>query len=101
MFTATFVGVRFLVLSLPAGLGVRHLAVLAFSVGVGFTMSLFIAQLAFTDAGALIGAKVSVLVAGLVSGLLALLAGRALLSDRVEDEGRATSADEAEQFVDR
>jgi Na+/H+ antiporter NhaA len=48
--------------------------------GVGFTMSLFIAQLAFTEPHLLAAAKVGVLVASGLAGILALVFGRLLLT---------------------
>ena len=38
--------------------------------GIGFTMSMFIAALAFTDSGLLDQAKLSILIASLLSGFL-------------------------------
>jgi NhaA family Na+:H+ antiporter len=64
---------------LPAGLSLRHLAVLGCVAGVGFTMALFIAPLAFADAQLLAAAKLGVLLASLLAALLGLLLGRALL----------------------
>ena len=41
--------------------------------GIGFTMSIFIAQLAFTDSGFVAFSKVSVLIASFIAALLGLL----------------------------
>ncbi|HEY1534953.1 MAG TPA: Na+/H+ antiporter NhaA, partial [Polyangiaceae bacterium] len=65
--------------ALPTGLNVRHLAVLGTVAGIGFTMSLFIAQLAFIDASLLAAAKLGVLVASAVAMVVGLLLGRAVL----------------------
>jgi NhaA family Na+:H+ antiporter len=46
--------------------------------GIGFTMSLFIASLAFADADVLATAKVAILVASLVAGTAGLLLLRRL-----------------------
>jgi NhaA family Na+:H+ antiporter len=81
---------------LPAGLGSGHLIVLGIVAGVGFTMSLFIAQLAFHGGGAqLAAAKLGVLTASGAAAVLALLVGRALLSPEGVAEA-VRSADEAE-----
>jgi len=64
---------------LPNGLSTRHLLVLGIAAGIGFTMSLFIAQLAFEDPTLLGAAKLGVLVASALAMLVALLAGRVLL----------------------
>lgn len=82
--------------ALPLGLTAGHLVVLGVVAGVGFTMSLFIAQLAFHGGGALLAAsKLGVLAASGAAAVLALLAGRALLSPH-RAAGAARSADEAE-----
>ncbi|HEY5376849.1 MAG TPA: Na+/H+ antiporter NhaA, partial [Polyangiaceae bacterium] len=65
--------------ALPAGLNVRHLAVLGTVAGIGFTMSLFIAQLAFADASLLGAAKLGVLAASGVASILSLSIARAVL----------------------
>jgi NhaA family Na+:H+ antiporter len=44
--------------------------------GIGFTMSIFIANLAFDDAGLLAAAKFAVLVASALAATLGLLLGR-------------------------
>jgi NhaA family Na+:H+ antiporter len=80
---------------LPRGLTLRHLVVLGVIAGIGFTMSLFIAQLAFTDASSLAAAKIGVLVASAASAIVGLALGRALLRP-VVIAGAARTADEAE-----
>jgi NhaA family Na+:H+ antiporter len=93
---AIWLVVRFRVGTLPAALRSSHLIVLGVVAGVGFTMSLFIAQLAFHGDGAhLAAAKLGVLTASGAVAVLALLLGRALLPSAGAAEG-ARSADEAE-----
>jgi NhaA family Na+:H+ antiporter len=92
---ACALALRFKIALLPAGLGTRHLVVLGSVAGVGFTMALFIAQLAFTDLSLLGAAKLGVLLASGVASLIALLLGRALLHPVVVAEA-AQTADEAE-----
>ena len=82
--------------SLPAGLGSSHLLVLGVVAGVGFTMSLFIAGVAFSAGGApLAASKLGVLTASGVAAALALLVGTVLLSPK-GSAGAARSPDEAE-----
>lgn len=64
---------------LPSGLGKRHVLVLGTVAGIGFTMSLFVAELAFEDERLLGAAKLGVLIASGVAGLLALAVGRFML----------------------
>jgi Na+:H+ antiporter, NhaA family len=85
--------------SLPAGVTFRHLVVLGVVAGVGFTMALFIADLAFTDAGLLNGAKLGVLAASVGAAALALILGRTLLDASPSALG-AQTADEAERSTE-
>jgi len=63
----------------PQGLGRRHFVVLGVLAGVGFTMAIFIAQLAFTDPALLAAAKLGVLGASGVAALTTLVMGRLVL----------------------
>ncbi len=80
---------------LPRGLGARHLVVLGVVAGVGFTMAIFIAQLAFSNANLLAAAKVGVLVASGAAAVVGLVLGRVLLRP-TERKDIAQIADEAE-----
>ncbi len=76
------VGVSWLALrsgvgALPSGMTSWSLVGGAAAAGIGFTVALFIATLAFTDADALAQAKVGVLLGSLVSAVLAVLVLRA------------------------
>jgi len=85
--------------TLPAGVGASHLVVLGLVAGVGFTMALFVAQLAFSDAAFLSAAKLGVLVASGAAAVFALAVGRLLLPAALV-AGAATSADEAESSTE-
>jgi NhaA family Na+:H+ antiporter len=82
--------------SLPLGVTFRHLTVLGVVAGVGFTMALFIAELAFVDADLLAAAKLGVLAASLGAGVVALVLGRLTLA-AAPAPGAALTADEAER----
>lgn len=90
---------RLKIATCPAGIGYRHLTVLGVVAGVGFTMALFIAHLAFKDASLLASAKLGILLASAIAAMLALLLGRVLLSP-VPITGAAESADEAESSTE-
>jgi NhaA family Na+:H+ antiporter len=90
---------RLRVASLPRGLTPRHLVVLGVVAGVGFTMALFIAQLAFKDPSMLAAAKLGVLTASAAAASLGLLLGRALLPT-ANVAGAAQTADEAESSTE-
>lgn len=64
---------------LPVGVGASGLIVLGVVAGVGFTMSLFVAQLAFVDAQLLGAAKLGVVCASALAACLALVLGHLLL----------------------
>jgi NhaA family Na+:H+ antiporter len=97
---ACALALRLRVAALPAGLGARHLTVLGLAAGIGFTMSLFIAQLAFGAGTSLANAKLGVLGGSVLATVAALLAGRALL-DAAPVPGAAESADEAESSTEK
>jgi NhaA family Na+:H+ antiporter len=58
---------------LPAGVAWRHLLGAAWLGGIGFTMSLFIAQLAFTDASTIEQAKLGILIGSAISAFAGLI----------------------------
>jgi NhaA family Na+:H+ antiporter len=84
---------------LPQGMTTRHLLVLGVVAGVGFTMALFIAQLAFTDVRLLAAAKLGVLAASCGAAILGLVLGRVLLAPGAAT-GAAETADEAESSTE-
>ena len=55
--------------SLPKGVNWKHIYAVGWLAGIGFTMSLFIAGLAFSDEGHLITAKVGIMAGSLIAGL--------------------------------
>ena len=64
--------------ALPAGVRWAHVVLLGLLGGIGFTMSIFIANLAFEDAQLLASAKLGVLVASGLAAALGLVLGRCL-----------------------
>lgn len=72
---ASWLAVRLRLASLPAGISWRHIHGAGWLGGIGFTMSLFVAGLAFADESLLTIAKVGILTAS----ALAALAGSAIL----------------------
>ena len=92
--TMTWLAVRTGLGRLPDGVGARTAFGVAALGGVGFTVSLFIAPLAYPDAGLADSAKIGVLGGSAVSAILgaAILAGRpGRPSARQRDEGPARS----------
>jgi NhaA family Na+:H+ antiporter len=88
------------VVRLPSGLRFVHVLVLGSVAGIGFTMAIFIAQLAFAESALLTAAKLGVLAASLVAGGLGLTLGRVLLSVPTAVTAMAQTADDAESSTD-
>lgn len=63
---------------LPHGLSAPHLALLGSLGGIGFTMSMFLANLAFTDPALLTTAKAAVVGGSVLAAALSILLGRLL-----------------------
>jgi NhaA family Na+:H+ antiporter len=95
---ASWVTLRLRIGSLPPGISLRNLVVLGVVAGVGFTMALFIAQLAFTDK-LLPAAKLGVLVASGGAAIFGILLGRLLLPP-VGATCAAQTADKAESSTE-
>lgn len=77
-----WLAVRLGLAELPEGVGWRQLYGVAWLGGIGFTMSLFITGLAFPDAASSDTAKVGVLVASILSGVIGYLLLRFFSSSR-------------------
>jgi NhaA family Na+:H+ antiporter len=73
---AALAAVRLRVAELPPSLRWSHLMLLGILGGIGFTMSIFIANLAFDDPALLVAAKFAVLAGSAVAATLALTLGR-------------------------
>jgi NhaA family Na+:H+ antiporter len=69
IFAFTWALVRSGIATLPSGVGWRHVWGAAWLGGIGFTMSLFVAGLAFGDAGLLSEAKLAILATSVVAGV--------------------------------
>ncbi|MBK9711969.1 MAG: Na+/H+ antiporter NhaA [Kouleothrix sp.] len=70
---ACWLATRFGIADLPEGVMWRHMLGTGVLAGIGFTMSLFIAALAFDSPGNLAAAKLAILLASLVAGSAGLL----------------------------
>jgi Na+:H+ antiporter, NhaA family len=67
---------------LPDGLKWKHILGTGMLAGIGFTMSIFVALLAFKNAEDIAAAKIAVMVASLVAAILGLLLLRMILKDK-------------------
>jgi NhaA family Na+:H+ antiporter len=73
IFAASWLSVRAGVATLPQGVSWRHMACTGVLAGIGFTMSIFIASLAFDDPTQLATAKIAILLASTLAGSVGLL----------------------------
>jgi NhaA family Na+:H+ antiporter len=87
---ASFVTVRLGICALPRGVGWSGILLVGLVAGIGFTMAIFIASLAFADAGLLAAAKLAILVSSGVASVIGLLVGRFVLSATPAFAGAAT-----------
>jgi NhaA family Na+:H+ antiporter len=78
---ASLLGTKLGICSLPRDVRLPGLVVVGLVGGIGFTMALFIANLAFSDPLRLGIAKAAVLAGSLISGVVAYVVGRALLRE--------------------
>jgi NhaA family Na+:H+ antiporter len=85
---AIWLAVRFGVAKLPANVNWRHITGISLLAGIGFTVSLFIADLAFRGRPELAEAKIAILVVSAVAGL----AGFAFLALTTRANGKTRAA---------
>jgi Na+:H+ antiporter, NhaA family len=76
----SWVVVRLRLAALPAGVAWREVLVVGLVAGIGFTMALFIAGLAFPPGPLMEVAKLGILCASAIAAVLGLVLGRVLLS---------------------
>ena len=92
---ASYLTVRLGIAALPKGMTWGGVAVVGCVAGIGFTMAIFIADLAFASNGALGAAKVAILVGSSVAAVVGVALGRLLLPS-VSGAEAAIGATEAE-----
>lgn len=78
----TWLMVRLRLCTLPEGAGWAGICLIGLFAGVGFTMSIFISMLAFTDPNLLGAAKLGVLAGSVVASVLGLVVGFVLIRRR-------------------
>lgn len=94
---ASWLAVRLGLAEMPAGADMRHIAGVSLLGGIGFTMSIFIAELAFTGSPeALLAAKTGILFASLFAGVAGFSylwwIGREVAEDDMPDEAVTSQA---------
>lgn len=96
---ASFVAVKLGLAALPRGVYWKGMLLVGTVAGIGFTMAIFIAGLAFAEPDLLDAAKIGVLAASAMAGVIAVIAGRLLLPPAPDATAAATEA-EAEASTD-
>jgi NhaA family Na+:H+ antiporter len=72
IFFSAWLAVKMKIAVLPAGVGWRELLGASLLGGIGFTMSIFITNLAFTDEQVIVSSKMSILLASVFAAILGL-----------------------------
>ncbi len=78
----SYLAVRLRISALPQGIQLKHIAGVGILAGIGFTMSIFIILLAYTDPGLIASSKLAVLFASFTAGLIGYLALNSLLNKK-------------------
>jgi Na+:H+ antiporter, NhaA family len=99
----SWLAVRLGLAALPTGVTWQHVYGASWLAGIGFTMSLFVAGLAFTDPASLARAKVGILLASVIAGgvgyTLLRRAPATAASEELDDEIEAEESREARVAV--
>lgn len=85
---------RLRLVTLPRGVTARGILTVGCLGGIGFTMSIFIAGLAFTDAALLAAAKLGILIGSACAAAVGISIGRALLPGHPEQPLSARESDQ-------
>jgi NhaA family Na+:H+ antiporter len=97
---ASFTTVKLGICALPRGVSWRGILLVGLVAGIGFTMAIFIAGLAFPSDGLLAAAKLAVLLGSGLAAVIGLVMGRVVLPARPAADSAATVS-EAEAYSDR
>ena len=97
----SFLAVKLGVASLPEGVNFRQIFGVAVLAGVGFTMSIFIANLAFSESAIYIdSAKIGIIAGSLISGVLAYIILRMSAGPGTAEEGASELSYTPQQIVE-
>jgi NhaA family Na+:H+ antiporter len=95
---ASWLAIRLRLAALPEGVALAQIAGAGVLAGIGFTMSIFVASLAFADAALETAAKVGILGASALAGVAGYLALRALLPAPREEPSPTPSAPSSQRM---
>lgn len=95
VFAASYIMLRSGLGMLPKDLTLKHLAAMSVLAGIGFTMSLFVADLAFTDANTIRQARFGILTSSLLAAIVGFIFVRAVCKPAVpaKSEPEISSSD--------
>lgn len=79
----SFIAVKLKVAKLPSGATWKHILGMGMLAGIGFTMSIFISMLSFSDLAHIIEAKFAILCASLLSGIVGFIFLKSLAKKHV------------------
>ena len=85
IFLTAFTLIKLHIVDMPAGAKFRHFAGVGILGGIGFTVSLFIASLAFTDPGDLMVAKTAIVCASVIASVVGTLVFKVILHKDAEE----------------
>ncbi len=88
IFGAILIMLQFGLGKLPKEMTIRHLAAMSILAGIGFTMSLFIADLAFEDPTAIREARIGILISSMLAALGGYAAVRAVCGTSAPEESK-------------
>jgi NhaA family Na+:H+ antiporter len=89
----SWLAVQLGIAALPKGVHWSHISIVGMVAGIGFTMALFIAQLAFPAGPLLETAKFAILCGSAIAGALSLVAGYRILPTKHRSGDTATDAE--------
>lgn len=89
IFLFTFVAVAFGLCKLPEDLNWKAVIGVGFLGGIGFTMSIFIALLAFDNPALINNAKLIILISSLIAGIIGFVSLKIILKEEVIEEEQA------------
>ncbi len=86
IFTFTWAGLKLKLCDLPSGVNLQHVAGVGLLAGIGFTMAMFISNLAFDDLALVNASKLGILGGSLFSGIAGYVLLRLTLLDPKADD---------------
>lgn len=97
---ASFIAVKLGLSSLPRGVGFKGVFIVGCVGGIGFTMAIFIAELAFPGSSFLGVGKLAILIGSALIAVVGLLAGRVMLPKELPDDIADIGVHEAERSTE-